>query len=232
MKKTLTTLSFLLGLVWVTTAHAQVVPSAADTVGRIASGTTTTQTVTGVLFGSAFSNRVIVVVLNTDTLTTPTVTVGGISATVSGSTATQLFIASAIVPTGTSGTVVINGTGMTGGGTFGVFSLAGAANATQFDSAFTASGGSVNIDSPADGAIVAVAFSNTSPGIWTGATQNWVDTSLGPTVSGASYASSSSVTARLISYSTGVNMSAASFSPSGLPPPSTLHMIPLLGVGK
>lgn len=87
-------------------------PSAAISATGSASstGNNTTYTFNNVSIGTAATNRVVVVIVQTQA-TLSTVTVGGISATIVGST--SCYIAYAVVPTGTTATIVVTHTAST-----------------------------------------------------------------------------------------------------------------------
>lgn len=184
-----------------------VTSAAVDTTNRPGS-TGTTSTITGVQFGSAFAGRVIAVAVLVATAPS-SVTIGGVSATVTGSAAAG-YLFSAVVSTGTSGDVVVSLPSSDQATSLGAFALTGAANATPSDSIVDDSSGSGNIDVSAGGCVVAFS-AGFSAGSWTGATELF-EYAAGITVSGASFDNGGgALTNRAVSYSTGILLVAAAF---------------------
>lgn len=168
----------------------------------------TTSTVTGVLFGTAFSGRVITVQCAANFYPSAA-TIGGVTATIRGSTAfsgSGTFTLSAVVPTGTSGNVVATFSSSDSLLTFSVVALNGASSAVPSATIDNGTGsGTINIG--AGGAIVAFSLSVTA-GTWTGASLLATDTSLGVAYSTASFDNSGgAITGRAVSYTGGTPLS-------------------------
>ena len=164
----------------------------------------TTYTYSGISFGAAESGRLIVVQASVDSGTINSITIGGITATtvrsvLVGTATIGLFAAT--VPTGTSGTVVINGANTPGSAGIIVWSLYGVnptakasgakANSTSYP-ALTLASGDIVICGDWDGTSVS----------YTNATLNAAYVDNGAEVTGASYRATSSET-RTISNTSG-----------------------------
>ena len=152
-------------------------------------------TFTGVPFGAAGANREIVVAGRIGTAAITSITIGGVAATISvnyldSTNGNQsYYIAHATVPTGTSGTVVINTSdGGTNTGRLAVFSLTGAKSTTPVGtvSAKNTLGVNVscNLNVSAGGVALAFceqsAFTLVGTPSWTGLTKI-VDVTIGST---------------------------------------------------
>lgn len=175
----------------------------------------TTSTVTGVQFGTAFSGRVVCVCffVNSFSRNPTSVTIGGVTATRVGSIGNAyMFIASAVVPTGTSGNVVATFAASDQIVIEGVVALTGAANATPADTIdIEESPGSIDVG--AGGCIVAYATSSGS-GAWNGVSQLMAANVNGNSI-GSFDNSGGALTNRSVGYDTGFNLVAAAFDASG-----------------
>lgn len=176
----------------------------------------TTSTITGAAFGTAFAGRVLVVAWASFSVgLDPTAcTIGGVSATIVKITGSGQGLASAVVPTGTSGNIVFTYASADTAVSNGVVALTGAANATPSATiAVLSSSSTINVG--AGGSLVAFALAG-SAGTWTGATGLRTDTSLGATLSTASFDNSGgAITGRTVSYSGGLGLVAAAFTAAG-----------------
>lgn len=171
--------------------------------------TGTTSTVTGVQFGSAFAGRVICVFFYCNNFTqNPTaVTIGGVSATRTGTfDGAGILMASAVVPTGTSGSVVATFSSSDQAVCVGAVALTGAASGTPSDTINTDSGPG-QIDVGAGGCIVAYGGGGGS-GSWTGCSSL---VTLGDDSIGSFDNAGGALTNRTVGYESGFNVTAAAF---------------------
>jgi|GEM_PF-5398456 len=177
--------------------------------------TGTTSTVSGASFGTAAADRVLVVAYGAGANTDPSAcTIGGVSATLTNITGAGIGIASAVVPTGTSGNIVFTLPSSDTVFTNGVVALSGAANATPSDT-IAVIAGSGNIDVGAGGSLVAFSFAS-GAGSWTGAADLRTDGSIGVTLSTASFDNGGgALTNRAVSYSTAIALAAVAFDAGG-----------------
>ena len=184
------------------------------------SGSTgTTSSVTSINFGTAFAGRVITIAFVMNGGGKPlSATIGGIAASVAGDWVNVgVGWASAVVPTGTSGTLAITTAATDQAFTYCAIAVTGARDANPVD-AILSTTGSGTIDVISGGAVVAICAANAS-GSWTGATSllAWAS---GTNVAVASFNNSgASVTGRTISYSgaSASGMTAVAFVPTGTP---------------
>lgn len=182
----------------------------------------TTSTVSSASFGSAFAGRVLVVAMLSNAAVISAVTIGGVSATLTRVASVpggigDLCLASAVVPTGTSGNIVATLSTSDNIITNGVVALTGASSATPSDTITNGSGGSGNIDVGGGGSIVSFTVSIGS-GSWTGVTDLRTDNSLGAPITTAAFDNSGgALTNRAVSYSgsSSQGMVAAAFEASG-----------------
>lgn len=183
--------------------------------------TGTASTVTGVQFGSAFADRVLVPAYLVGSVSQdPTSgTVDGQSAVVTGTNSSGQpgsgFL-SAVVASGTSGNVVGNFSSSDTLAVAGVVALTGAGSATPSDT-FAVLSTSSTIDVAAGGCVVAVAFAASS-GSWTGATQ--LGSVAIPALGGTYYIATfdnggGALSGRTISYTTADLLYAAAFDAGG-----------------
>jgi len=179
----------------------------------------TTATVTGVQFGTAFAGRVIVISWSTSAYNEriPTaITIGGVSATIMSTTGAGGYpgfgIAYAVVPTGTSGSVVFTFSVADTVDIFSAVALTGAASATASDTISNSTGASGNIDVGAGGCIVAFGGDGTT---WTGVTALATDTTYFNLSTAKFDNSGGALTNRAVSYSGGGFLLAAAFDASG-----------------
>jgi hypothetical protein len=134
--------------------------------GDSSSQSLTTYTYTAVPFGSARSDRIIVVSIvasNSASRSVSSVTIGGVSATLvssSNSAAGLIFTATyyAVVPTGTSGTVSVVFSGATRDVGVGVYSIVDASSSTPLSggtySNSSSNSGSITLSTSADAVII------------------------------------------------------------------------------
>lgn len=183
--------------------------------------TGTASTVTGVQFGSAFADRVLVPAYLVGSVSQdPTSgTVDGQSAVVTGTNSSGqpgFGFLSAVVASGTSGNVVGNFSSSDTLAVAGVVALTGAGSATPSDT-FAVLSTSSTIDVAAGGCVVAVAFAASS-GSWTGATQ--LGSVAIPALGGTYYIATfdnggGALSGRTISYSTADLLYVAAFDADG-----------------
>ena len=173
-------------------------------------------------FGQAQADRIIVVgVASRDTTNerANSMTIGGVSATRhvdnGGANIFPCALFSAVVPTGTTGTVAVTFSGNMLGCVIGLWSIYGVASNTPHDTAF-ATNGSVSLDIPSNGCAVAMAWVGADP-TWTNLTKDFyelVDPGSGQTVASGASGNLSSQTGRTISTSGGDDyIAAASWGP-------------------
>jgi hypothetical protein len=157
-------------------------PISAEFLTASTAGAATTYTLTSIPFGTATSDRLIVVMVNGHRAATRTVTsatIGGVTATIHmnhGTSVTQLAIFSAVVPTGTSGTVVIAWSGDQADIRYAVYSIKGYVSTTPSltDQIINTSVAPTSTISPAaNTAVLAHAISFTGAGA---ATTTWSGT--------------------------------------------------------
>jgi len=197
-------------------------------------------------FGAASSDRYIVVILAARVAATiSTITIGGVSATITlqqAQSSNRIGIAIAAVPTGTSGDISFT---LSGGTLFrsliSVYRVTGIDAAAAFATASaTTNNGTMSVTIPADGIVIggAMSFSTASGAFtWTNLTEDSDILVNGTTGLGTgSDAFSTLQTSRSISANnTGTSPSdfvavVASWSPSGAPPSATLRRNhPLIG---
>lgn len=144
--------------------------------------TRSTFTFTSVSFGTAAAGRLVVVFFSTangqDSVTSATI--GGVSATVgitqAGSSAVRITAVYAVVPTGTSGTVVINLTGTSSRGRMACFSIYDLSSTTPEDTDGTANSSNVSTNtlSVSKDAVVLAGIVHVDNGqsfVWSGVTE-------------------------------------------------------------
>jgi hypothetical protein len=191
----------------------------------------TTATFSGVDFGAATTDRLVVFAIGWERDQIISATIGGIAATIvehiTHFAVSGACIMSAIVPTGTSGDIVVTFNGSTHSFHAGtVYRLTGV-ETTAFDTGEAAAASSpvaTTVDVPTDGILIASGFNRTATGTvtWTGATQ---DTDQQPNGRRSVQASASGLaveTARAveIAYSNVTNLSlvTATFEPAAAAP--------------
>lgn len=198
------------------------VTSAAVDTTEIDGTSGTTSTITGVSFGTAFAGRVICVMLYSATSNPPTsVTIAGITANVTSGSATGDFIASAVVPTGTSGNVVATFAASDQMNSTGAVALTGAASAIPTASNNVAAG-SNSIDVPAGGTVLAFAsnYPATTAGTWSGVNSLIAYKSINSTAIGSFDNAGGLISGRSASYSNGTFLNLATFSPAFIAAPN------------
>lgn len=213
--------------------QAQVTSALVDN-ALLTGSTGTSSTITGATFGTAFAGRVIVVPLwiNHGAADESTVTIGGVTAVLTTVTSQGGVLASAVVPTGTTGNIVATSTDATNQvQAIGVIALTGASSATPSATITNPSAGTGTINVPASGSVVAFSAGLTA-GTWVGVTVLLTDTSDGFPITSASFDNSGgAITGLAVSYSTGIVLGAAAFTPSSGPSPGGTYRA-LSGVGK
>lgn len=133
-------------------------------------GNPNTVTYTGISLGAAQSDRAIIVTVDYVAISLSSVTIAGIAATLvasatSSSTSASIWIA--LVPTGTSGNIVLSGSQIALSG-IGVYSATGLLSLTPFDtSTDTVRPITMSLNVPALGLVVGTACNN-------GGSANWV----------------------------------------------------------
>lgn len=215
-------------------SFAATVTTAVDTTERDGSTGSVTSTVTGATFGTAFSGRVLCVLLGSAVGNlTSSATIAGVSAVVTNFSGGVISIACALVPTGTSGSIVVTYPSADQAISLAVISVSGAVNASP--SATLTSGVGGNLAVSAGGSIIALVFKNTAgAGTWSGLPTVYVTNTnilgAGLVGSGAGLDSSTSQTVT-IGYSGGNSIVAVALSPSGGGGGSTTRRS-LTGVGN
>lgn len=136
----------------------------------------TSYTASAIAFGTASADRYIVVAASTeDGGAITSATIGGISATIlvqrtSGSVTAALLIA--LVPTGTTGDVVVNFTGTSDHHGVAVWSVTGMPSATPLDTDSNTTGSGLTLTSQVGGLVfAATAYSDAATTTWSGATE-------------------------------------------------------------
>ena len=204
------------------TAHAVVALSQTDTDSSITN--LTTYTFSSASFGAADADRYVIVAgggITEGSRTVSSVTIGGVSATISqqvqdGFPVSLAFIAIAAVPTGTTGDVVVTFSSTMGEAAISVYRAVGIASITAYDTGSdTTDPMTTTIDIPAGG--FAVAVSSVACGsltTWTGLTED-VDFSYGD-LCGANTSFLSSASDTFVSAQTGLTVTSDLSAGEGL----------------
>lgn len=181
----------------------------------------TTQTYSGVPLGDAASDRLVVIWVH--------MAIGGAadltSATIAGISATKVLevdgtnscsaIIQAVVPSGTTGNVVVNWSASVARGGIGVWALYNLQSTTPHDFDAPAGGGvatrSVSLDFAAGGIGIAGIGNNESPSTWTNATERFDLQGASNGISGADYTAATAEIGRSISATNGRTIGGATW---------------------
>lgn len=203
MKNRLRNLLVTLALFFASVApvHAAITKTLVSSTYTIGTPVSGVVTFTGIPLGTASADRIVVVVCgNSDTFTSATI--AGVTAVLNGDPDSFYWVTAA-VPSGTSGNLVINTTAEVQ--ILAIYSLTGAASATEANYYAGTPSGSLSVDVGAGGIILSAGLSTTTTApTWSGVTQDSADNSeFNIWFSAASFSNSGgAITARTVSFGT------------------------------